>query len=499
MLFLIVKDSQHKCTAGVYLLIRSSPLIEYSNTVLLLCLWVGAITTVFSSLIGLFQQDIKKVIAYSTMSQLARECNIHSIIFMHQTICVEVKIMINKFINSQITKALDKLYIICQISYNLFNSPLIYWLYNYIFAYVYLSVRWKIIIISKLVGISEAIRLILIFIKRIIILYSFFFQFHAEQEIKKFFISCSAKNKYIFILISTYIYNKVLSLLSNGVNYIYLSSCLPFFPAKLLRRKGWGHSYIRNIHTHVNTAPVIQSEEVPSKKDKSFNEWLAGLLDGDGYFILTKKGYTSCEITMDARDKKALNEIKHRYGGTIKSVSNANGVRYKLRHKKGLISLINDVNGLIRNPIRLLQINKLCVKYNIHLKYPEPLSFNNGWLSGFIDSDGSIYYNEASGQVFISLTQKNKFLLEPLIAIYGGRVDILSPKIEAFKYIVYRKSELFNLIDSYFNHYPLKTEKMKRVNLIKDFFLFRIDRNSKDIVKFNEWVKFKDKWEKYQD
>ena len=57
-------------TAGVYLLMRASPLIEYSSTVLVLCLWVGAITTIFSSLIGLFQQDIKKVIAYSTMSQL---------------------------------------------------------------------------------------------------------------------------------------------------------------------------------------------------------------------------------------------------------------------------------------------------------------------------------------------------------------------------------------------------------------------------------------------
>ena len=57
-------------TAGVYFLMRASPLIEYSSSVLLLCLWVGAITTVFSSLIGLFQQDIKKVIAYSTMSQL---------------------------------------------------------------------------------------------------------------------------------------------------------------------------------------------------------------------------------------------------------------------------------------------------------------------------------------------------------------------------------------------------------------------------------------------
>nr|YP_010736532.1 NADH dehydrogenase subunit 5 [Stagonosporopsis vannaccii]WEM32279.1 NADH dehydrogenase subunit 5 [Stagonosporopsis vannaccii] len=60
-------------TAGVYLLMRSSPLIEYSSVVLMICLWLGAITTVFSSLIGLYQQDIKKVIAYSTMSQLAQQ------------------------------------------------------------------------------------------------------------------------------------------------------------------------------------------------------------------------------------------------------------------------------------------------------------------------------------------------------------------------------------------------------------------------------------------
>jgi NADH-ubiquinone oxidoreductase chain 5 len=57
-------------TAGVYLLIRSSPALEYNTTVLLIILWLGVITTVFSSLIGAFQQDIKKIIAYSTMSQL---------------------------------------------------------------------------------------------------------------------------------------------------------------------------------------------------------------------------------------------------------------------------------------------------------------------------------------------------------------------------------------------------------------------------------------------
>jgi NADH-ubiquinone oxidoreductase chain 5 len=88
-------------TAGVYLLIRTSPLIEYSDIVLLICLWLGSITTMSSSLIGFFQEDIKKIIAYSTMSQLAREYNIF-IIFRHQTICVEV---IFNIINSQITKA----------------------------------------------------------------------------------------------------------------------------------------------------------------------------------------------------------------------------------------------------------------------------------------------------------------------------------------------------------------------------------------------------------
>ena len=233
-----------------------------------------------------------------------------------------------------------------------------------------------------------------------------------------------------------------------------------------------------------------------------FKEWLAGLIDGDGYFLLTKKGYTSCEICMDARDKKALYEVKHKYGEAIKSVSGAKALRYKLRNKKGLVSLINDINGLIRNPTRLLQINKLCVKYGIDLIYPKGLTYNNGWLSGFIDSDGSVYLNEKSGQIFISITQKNRFLLEPLIRLYGGRIDILSPKIDAFKYLIYRKSELFSLIDKYFSKYPLKTAKAKRVSLIKDFYDLRTYSNTKnksDISKLNAWVSYKDRWDKFQD
>ena len=148
-------------TAGIYLLMRTSPLIEYSSTVLILCLWVGAITTVFSSVVGLFQQDIKKVIAYSTMSQLAR---VYLKVNRHQTICVEV--ISKKIINSQITKAHG----INHNNINFYNSSLTYfiislWQYLYTLKSIIMSERWKIIIISKLVGISEAIRLILILFK----------------------------------------------------------------------------------------------------------------------------------------------------------------------------------------------------------------------------------------------------------------------------------------------------------------------------------------------
>lgn len=57
-------------TAGVYLLIRISPIIEYSSTLLLIIVLIGGVTSILASLVGLYQNDIKKVIAYSTCSQL---------------------------------------------------------------------------------------------------------------------------------------------------------------------------------------------------------------------------------------------------------------------------------------------------------------------------------------------------------------------------------------------------------------------------------------------
>jgi NADH-quinone oxidoreductase subunit L len=57
-------------TAGVFLLSRLSPLYEMSDSVLTLVALVGALTAIFAATVGLTQKDIKRVIAYSTCSQL---------------------------------------------------------------------------------------------------------------------------------------------------------------------------------------------------------------------------------------------------------------------------------------------------------------------------------------------------------------------------------------------------------------------------------------------
>jgi len=57
-------------TAGVYMVARSHAIFERSGVALEVVAWVGALTAVFAATIGLVQTDIKRVLAYSTVSQL---------------------------------------------------------------------------------------------------------------------------------------------------------------------------------------------------------------------------------------------------------------------------------------------------------------------------------------------------------------------------------------------------------------------------------------------
>ena len=57
-------------TAGIFMVARMSPLFELSEVALLFVLFIGATTAFFTGLIGIVQNDIKRVVAYSTLSQL---------------------------------------------------------------------------------------------------------------------------------------------------------------------------------------------------------------------------------------------------------------------------------------------------------------------------------------------------------------------------------------------------------------------------------------------
>ena len=57
-------------TAGIFMVSRMSPLFELSTTALSFVLVIGAITALFMGFLGIIQNDIKRVVAYSTLSQL---------------------------------------------------------------------------------------------------------------------------------------------------------------------------------------------------------------------------------------------------------------------------------------------------------------------------------------------------------------------------------------------------------------------------------------------
>ncbi|MBY0474828.1 MAG: NADH-quinone oxidoreductase subunit L [Nitrosomonas sp.] len=57
-------------TAGIFMVARMSPLFELSETALSVILVIGGITTLFMALVAMVQNDIKRVVAYSTLSQL---------------------------------------------------------------------------------------------------------------------------------------------------------------------------------------------------------------------------------------------------------------------------------------------------------------------------------------------------------------------------------------------------------------------------------------------
>lgn len=274
-----------------------------------------------------------------------------------------------------------------------------------------------------------------------------------------------------------------------------------------------------NINTNINininmsgTFSDIESEKVPinninnnhfnissiENKDK-FNEWLAGLIDGDGYFGITSKKYPNCEITLDLKDEKTLRQIQNKFGGSIKLRNGINAIRYRLHNKEGIIKLINAVNGNIRNSKRLVQFNQVCNLLNIKVIPPIDLNIDNAWFIGFFDADGTITYSLKNNnpQLTISVTNKYYIDVKYFKDVLGGNIYFDKAQNGYFKWSIQSKKDILYFKDNYIKNNPSRTKKINRLLLINTYYKLKDIKAYKEDINsclYKAWLKFNEKW-----
>lgn len=224
---------------------------------------------------------------------------------------------------------------------------------------------------------------------------------------------------------------------------------------------------------------------------------MAGLIDGDGCLLVSKEGYPSCEITMGIEDEHALLQVKQKLGGSLKLRSGAKALRYRIHNKKGMVELINRINGNVRYENRIEQLKRVCENLNIEYKGSLLLTKESAWMSGVWDSDGTVTFSMKGGnpQLTISVTNKTKRNVNHL-NILGGYIYLDKSQNGYYKWTIQSKKEIENFIQ-YIKENPSRSRKGKRLYLIPDYYKLVGIRAYKETnsVKYKAWIRFKKRWE----
>nr|AMQ25914.1 hypothetical protein [Torulaspora globosa] len=234
------------------------------------------------------------------------------------------------------------------------------------------------------------------------------------------------------------------------------------------------------------------SKEFPNNKlpSREFLEWFIGFFEGDGSFIIVKRGDLSMVITQSYDDLEVLNYIKNNlgFGNIIIQSKKDKTYRWIINKQVYLKLLIYLFNGNMTLPLRFIKLSMFINKLNEKLlknnefsikiiescKLP---SLDNAWLSGFIDAEGCFSKSKNKFYVIFCLAQKymaNKYILETILNLFKNLTSLNKGKV-----VQHSKENTFELritnkfmcygMKLYFDKYPLKTIK---------------------IIKYNEWIKF---------
>lgn len=286
-----------------------------------------------------------------------------------------------------------------------------------------------------------------------------------------------------------------------NTNNISLNSILALLVKDSFKRK-WNQQVTNNRR---NTSHLVGTSETTratsfSIKENRFNQWLAGLIDGDGSFQVSKAGYSSCEITVSLADERMLRIIQNKLGGSIKPRSGVKAIRWRLHNRSGMIDLVKRVNGYIRHSSRLVQLNKICTVLDLQLLSPDTLHKKHGWFSGFFDADGTVEFylkgNSNNPQLTLSVTNKLYVDIVFFYNCFGGQVYFDKSQNGYYKWSVQSELGLESFLE-YTKTCPPQSVKRNRLFLIKEYYrLTRLKAHKypEGTILHKAWLNFNKKW-----
>jgi hypothetical protein len=258
---------------------------------------------------------------------------------------------------------------------------------------------------------------------------------------------------------------------------------------------------VKNIRTFTSQVGTSETTRVTTNLKKSdderFYEWLAGVIDGDGCFLLSQKGYASLEITMGLEDLPLLRYIQNKLGGSIKQRSGAKAYRYRLHTRDSVFEVLCKVNGNIRNSVRMLQFHRLCLHFNIPVQEPVKLTNENYWFAGFFDADGSIglTYKDKE-RVSLRVRVVNKYLVDVIMykEIFGGTIHFNSASNGSYCWTAEAREDLLRILP-YFKG-KCHSYKSRRFFLMDEYFTLHNLKAYKKTSEYHKaWEAFLKKWD----
>ena len=255
-------------------------------------------------------------------------------------------------------------------------------------------------------------------------------------------------------------------------------------------------SFQKSFHSHQKTS--IQ------KNQQNIYEWVTGLIEADGGFYVSKKGYASCEITMATKEVQSLHTVKKFCGGSVSSRTSANAVRWRLHSKKSLLILLPLLanNFHIEKSFLQFQIALKAVDKEVEeTKAPTVTSLTSllntrvcrgsAWFSGFFCGDGCFYINPRNFQITISVSQKTRPILDSIQEAFGGNV-FKDKSWNGYVWQVSKREDLQEILN-YFKLFPLRNpQKEAQLQSVLRFLRYK-DRgdhlDSKNYVRLRHFVK----------